>query len=333
MQGRLEREMKAQRTVQCALESMPYFITEWYMNMQSSKKSNTSCYEYIKISRRFLEYMDSDIKNIDASNITLQLCESFMISCQTRIGNDGMEIPTTDRYKYGVWSALNSLMIFLSERNYIEYNFMTDIKRPHVSEQKESRKSYVLTKNDFNKILAAAKNGSGYKQGLLENRDVLIILLFMTTGIKKTTLSEINIEDINFSEKKLRVVENKNKVIIYDLNEQLISYINKWLVDREQFNPLPTENALFLKKDGTRLGDDSIYNIVKKCCYKGIGKKLSPQNLREGFCMILYKKTHDIEFVSEAIGNSSLQSTRRYIKRGKIKKDNATDIMSGLLNI
>lgn len=334
MQGRLENEMKIFKTADALMESMPSFANEWYMNMKASRKTASSCYDYSRKIRRFLEYVSDDIKNMNANEITLQACESYLISCQTKVGNDGLETFTSDSYQQTIWSALNYFLGFLAKRNYIEYNFMQDISCPKVRDlDRINRERVLLTQKDFNKILNAAKNGSDYMQGLLNNRDVLIILLFMTTGIRKTALTSINIEDIDIKECTLSVVDKGNKIHIYNLNEQTINYLKKWLRDREKVSNEKSGSALFIGKSGERLTDKSIGNIVENCCYKGIGKKLSPHKLRSGFCSILYNKTHDIEFVRKVVGHSRIATTQRYIKTSGDEREKAVKIMSDILNI
>lgn len=333
MQGRLETEMKIQKAIDDIVKTMPSFAKEWYFYLRSSGKSNASCFEYVKIIRRFLEYINDDIKEMDVDEINLQACESFFISCQTTRDRKGMEKYISNSYKQTIWCAINHFLSFLGKNNYIEYNYLSEIKRPDYKTDNNKNKNINLTQRDFNKILTAAKDGSNYKQGLLSNRDVLIIMLFMTTGMKKTALSEINIEDINMNEETLSVEEKANKIRVYKLNKQVMLYLNKWLEDRKKLETSKSGTALFLKTNGERLGDDSIYNIVKRCCYKGVGKKLPPNKIRAGFCSILYKKTHDIEFVREVAGHSTLQATQKYLNIKGNAQEKSSKIMSDILEV
>lgn len=334
MQGRVENEIKTFKAADAVVKSLPRFANEWYFNMKASRKTASSCYDFVRKIRRFLEYINEDTMSVNTEDITLYACESFLISCQTKKDEHGMEVYTSDSYQQGMWCALNSFTKFLAKRKYIEYNYMEDIEKPKNRDlDRINSERVLLTQRDFNKILSAAKEGSNYMGGLLSNRDVLILLLFMTTGIRKTALSEINIEDINLEDMTLSVVDKGNKTHIYNLNDQVAEYLSKWLKDREKIKKQNSPSALFLQRDGTRLGDDSIYNIVKQSCYKGIGKKLSPHKLRSGFCSILYSKTHDVEFVRRVVGHSNIQTTQRYIKTEEEERKRAAKIMSDLLDV
>ena len=333
MQGRLENEMKLQRATDEVLKDMPNFAKEWHLNMRASKKTASSCLDYARKIRRFLEYVSDDPKNMNASEITLAACESYCISCQTKTNDNGMIVYTSDSYQQGVWSALNSFMKFLRKRHYIEYNFMEDIDKPRNRDlERINNERILLTQKEFNKILKAVKTGSDFMGGLFNNRDALILLLFMTTGMRETALAEINIEDINLIDNTLTVVDKGNKIHVYMLNEQVLHYYHKWIEDRKQLENSYSKTALFINRYGKRIASHGVSEVVKKYCEEGIGKRLSPHKIRSGFCSILYNKTNDLEFVRRAVGHTNIQTTQRYVKTDGKEKERAVQIISDLLN-
>lgn len=334
MQGRLENEIKMQQTVDELMHDMPSFANDWCINLKASRRTPASCYDYAFKIKKFLLYIRDDIKNMTPEDITLQACESYMIACQTKVNPNGMRVYTSDSYQLTVWSALNSFLKFLCKRGYIEDNYMEYIEKPKNHDlDRINNERVLLTQKDFNKILKAAQDGSSFMNGLLNNRDVLIILLFMTTGMRRTAMTEINISDINFEDRTLKVIDKGNKIHTYILNEQVIEYMNKWMDDREQIKTNKTGDALFINRDGSRITARGIFNLVTKYCKKGIGKPLSPHKLRAGFCSILYNKTHDVEFVRRAVGHSNISTTERYIQTDGKEKEKAVQIMTDLLNI
>ena len=333
MQGRLENEMKIQQSTDKIMQDMPSYMQEWYLNMKASRKTASSCQDYARKIRKFLIYINSTPKNIQPEDITIQACESYMIACQTKTGDNGMLVYTSDSYQQGIWCALHSFLKFLEKRNYIEHNYMDDIDRPKNRDlDRINNERVLLTQKDFNKILTAAKHGSTYMNGVLNSRDVLIILLFMTTGMRRTALSEINISDINFEDNTLQVVDKGNKTHLYPLNEQTILYTKEWLIDRKKVATANSGDALFINRDGNRIAPHGIWDLVRKYTYEGIGKELSPHKLRAGLCSILYNKTHDVEFVRRVIGHSNIQTTQRYIKTKGNEKERALQIMDEILS-
>lgn len=333
MQGRLENEMKLQKITEDMTKELPSFVNEWYINMKASRKTASTCHDYVAKIKKFCEYLNEKPSDVRIEDITIQSCESYLISCQTKKKDNGMIVCTSDSYQQTVWHALSSLLTYLKKRNYIEYNYMQDIDKPKNRDlDRINEERILLTQKDFQKILRCAKQPRGFMNGLLTNRDVLILLIFMTTGVRKTALKEINIEDININDKILKVIDKGNKTHLYSLSDQIISYLQNWIEDRKQLSTDKSGDALFISRNGERMSNDAIYKMVKKYCKEAIGKELSPHKLRAGFCSILYNKTHDAEFVRRAVGHSNIQTTQRYIKTDGKEKEKASQIMSNLIN-
>lgn len=338
MQGRIENELKIENHIEQLLSDMPSYVREWYINLKASKKTATSCREYVTKIKNFLMHINPDIKNIDPRDITLDAVELYFISMQTKVNKKGEPVHTSDSYQQTIWFSLNSFFEFLKRRNYISENFMENISRPKNKDLNRIQEERILlTQKDFNKILKATKNGAGTDrakiyQDRLKNRDMLIMLLFMTTGMRKTALSEINVQDVSRDTYVLKVIDKGNKIHYYPLNETVQKYFELWLMDREYFVG-EDQDALFVTEKGNRLASVSISRLVEKYCEEGLGYKISPHKLRSGFCSILYNKTHDAEFVRRAVGHSNITTTQRYIKTNDNEKEIASNIIGGVLKV
>ena len=334
MQGRLENEMKIQKSAEIVLKNTPDFIKEWYLNLQASRKTAASCYKYLMHIKKFLEYINLDVHNITPEQITLLTCESYLISCQTKKNKNGMEVLTSDSYQLTVWHVLNSLLTFLVKRNYIPENYMSYIQRPKNRDlERVNQQRVLLTAKDFKKILKTAKQGNIYSEPRFVDRNVSIILIFLTTGVRCSALTEINVSDIDFKNHILNVVDKGNKTHTYILNDELLEHLNKWLIFREQILKGKANDALFINRSGDRISSKGISDVVTSTCGEAIGKRLSPHKLRSGFCSILYDKTHDIEFVRRVVGHSNIRTTQRYIKTDSKEKEKAIHIMDNILKV
>lgn len=328
MQGRLENELKIQRNTEVILSGLPYYVNEWCMNMRASKKTASTIRDYVIKIKRFLTYIDDNVKDISPEKLTLQACESYIISCQTKRNDDGMEEYTSDSYQLVVYCALNSFFGFMVKRQYLAHNPMNEIEKPRnrdFERNKNTRK--YLTQRDFNKILDTIKNENFHK-GKTINRDILMMLIFMTTGIRATALMEINISDIDTILNTLTVVDKGNRTHTYYLNEETMKYLTLWLTDRVKINGSEGTDALFITRDGKRISQKNVSSIVERCTKRALGVAFSPHKLRAGFCSILYNKTHDAEFVRRAVGHRNIQTTQRYIKTGDEEKEKAMRLMS-----
>ena len=328
MSTSFQSEIKMQKQIDEVLETMPAFVNEWYADMRLNNKTSSSCYDYLVKIRNFLEYINSNPIDMNVNEITQIACESYCLSCETTINKDGMETYTSNSYRKGIHCSISCFLNFLVSKHYIEYNYMNSIKRRKNDAEKKDDTRF-LTKDDFNKILKAAKKID--KDVMLSNRNVLIVLLFMTTGLKKTAISELNIDSIDIKNKRITVLDTKGNKTIFYFGKQVDKYLKLWLKDRECLKTDKSGNALFLRLNGDRLSDDTLYNVVKNCCEKSVGEKYPPHKLRASFCSILYDETHDIEMVKTVAGFSSVGDAKEIIKYYD-KKRGAEKIISNIFD-
>lgn len=339
MQGRLENELKDNKKINELLSDMPEFVNEWYLNFKAGDKTSKSCLFFLRTIRLYLASINPILSEIKITDVNRTTITEFFISVKTKTDNEGNITYTSDSYRQSVWCIMNSLCKFLYKSHYIPENYMDLIAKPKNKDLARIDESRILlNENEFNKILKAVKNGVGSDrakahQDKMRNRDLLILMLFMTTGMRKTALSEINISDINFETKTLTVVDKGNKTHFYELSDEIINLINKWLVDRKIILDFSNTDALFVSSQKSRLSSNAIYMLVTKYCDEGLGYHISPHKLRAGFCSILYKKTGNIEFVRRTVGHTNIATTQRYIQTEKKEKKQAMEIMSGILKL
>jgi len=335
MQGRLETEIKKETVLLNKIQNMPEYIQEWYYNLKASQKTITTCRDYINKIEKFLTFINASIKEIDPQDISLSDIQRYFILIQKREVN-GKQVYTSDSYQQTVWCCLNSFFEFLYNTNKISNNYMKMITKPKNRDlERINENRILLTKYDFNHILESVEEGVGSDkarafQKRLRNRDRAILLLFMTTGMRETALSEINMEDIDLYNKTLKVVDKGNKFHVYNLSEKTINSLELWLQDREEWES--KSDALFIAENGNRIGSSTLAKLVGKYCQDALGFHISPHKLRAGFCSILYQETGNAEFVRRAVGHSNISTTQRYIVTDNNEKAKASELIDGLLN-
>ena len=247
---------------------------------------------------------------------------------------------TSDSYKQCVWSCLNNFFGFLEDRNMIKRNYLrvANIKRPKNKDlQRINNERKLLTQEDFSNILEAVRNGAGSNkargyQEKFKNRDLSILLVFMTTGMRKTALEEINIDDIDIERHMISIIDKGHIVHEYYLNEMVCDALNNWLYDRSLIVD-ENEKALFISKEKRRMCGNSITKLVDKYAREGLGYHISPHKLRSGLVSIMYEQTGDAEFCRRMIGHKNISTTQRYIVTNNKEKEKASEIMNNLLTI
>ncbi|MBR8462862.1 tyrosine-type recombinase/integrase [Campylobacter sp. faydin G-24] len=144
------------------------------------------------------------------------------------------------------------------------------------------------------------------------NRNRLIIKIIIFTGMRVSEALNIKRKDITEEGdlyvirirgkgNKYRIVMIKKELIVKLLDTIAINYINK-------------EGYLFINKKGNRLTQAYVSRIVEQILFRaGIRKeKNGAHMLRHTFATLLYKKQKDLVLVQEALGHSSLNTSRIY---------------------
>ncbi|SFU56958.1 tyrosine-type recombinase/integrase [Butyrivibrio sp. INlla21] len=325
MQGRLENELKIFNTIENKLKGYPDFVFEWYEILKASGCTAATCRDYVNKIGLLLKSIDTDIKNIRIADLNQANVTVFYSGIRVKKDNKGNEQPTTNSYQRAFYMCLNNFFSYLRKSGKCDQNYMDLIGPPKAKDDNVQR--VKITADDFNKILQYQES----KTPFLWFRDNAILMILMTTGIRRSALSSINISDIDFDTNALVVIDKGDKIHKYCLPEKTMNSLNKWLRVRNSHIKDDTD-ALFISLYGNRITSMDIYSAVKKHTYDALGVELSPHKLRAGFCSIMYEQTGDIEKVRRIVGHKQVSTTQKYVVTDNKEKEEAADIMEFLLN-
>ena len=327
MDGRLQNEMKIEKNIDDLLKDCPDYIKRWNMNMKISRRTAATRRFYVGQVRNFLMTIHKSPMLVKTSEITEEKVEEFLLSHQTKERNGEIKA-TSDGFQCTNWSILKSFFDYLVHTGAMERNYMDAIQRPKNNDlDRINEHRVLLTAKDFRKILKAVDEDEDGEW--IQKRNKAIILLFMNTGIRKTALLSLTIDNIDLNNRMISVVDKGNKRHEYVINDALAEALHNWLDIRN--NVENNDEHLFISLNGTVMAGSTLVLVVKKYTRRGLGYEISPHKLRAGYCSILYSKTGDIEFVRRAVGHSNVATTQRYIVTKGAEKEKAAEIMGSLL--
>ena len=155
----------------------------------------------------------------------------------------------------------------------------------------------VLSKTDYQKQHA--------------ERNLLIISLLLSTGIRISELCHIHLKDINLSNKTLHIIGKGKKERILFLGDQttfnlLETYINK--------NGKESNDFLFPGKHSPKpLSEQSVRLILKRIVEQNsLSKTITPHMFRHSFATMLLDNDVDIRYIQQILGHSSISITQIY---------------------
>jgi integrase/recombinase XerC len=198
----------------------------------------------------------------------------------------------------------------------------------HLHNPKNPKKLPIfLVQSEFRKVLEQPGKSSEENPGgradyqPLGARDHAIIATFGFTGIRLQELVGLNIQDIDFENKSIRVWGKGSKERFIPLNETVIRAIQGWLDVRKPVDP--ADEAVFLNRFGKRITGRGVEMMVEKYVLKaGISRDgLSPHKLRHTFATLLHMHGVDVLEIQALLGHASILSTQVYThsSSGKLK--------------
>jgi len=163
------------------------------------------------------------------------------------------------------------------------------------------------------KELDAVLNHIQYPEGYEGIRDKLVIDLFYTTGIRRTELIHLKMQNVDLSSNTLKVLGKRNKERILPILPVISQQIKSYLKERNALEAIKDGDYFFLMLKGVKFNDSFVYRLINSY-FSNVSEKVkkSPHILRHTFATHLLNNGADLNSVKELLGHSSLASTQVY---------------------
>lgn len=244
---------------------------------------------------RGLEEWLAEAGVIDVKDITAREIRSWqMAQMESGIGDGTM------RRKL---SSVRPWFKYMRNMKWVEGDVMAKVKSPKVPKRlpvffKESETERIYEKNLF-------------EEGYDGERDKLILRMLYETGMRRSELAGLKLENIDFGGKRIKVLGKGNKERFIPVEEELLGNIERYLALKEE--TYPGSGALFIKGKCVAINANDVYRIVKK--YMSVvssAERVSPHVFRHTFATHMLNEGANIDAIKELLGHANLNATEIY---------------------
>ncbi len=146
----------------------------------------------------------------------------------------------------------------------------------------------------------------------LSQRDVTMLELTYSCGLRLAELVGLNLQNIDLHQAEVRVLGKGSKTRIVPIGAKAIETLKSWLPVRS-LHCENDEDALFINRNGTRLGARSVQQRFRRwAMQRGLDSRLHPHALRHSFATHLLESSGDLRAVQELLGHANLSTTQVY---------------------
>jgi integrase/recombinase XerD len=157
----------------------------------------------------------------------------------------------------------------------------------------------------------------------LGRRDLAILELFYSSGLRLSELCKVRLESLDFEEGFLRVTGKGGKTRIVRVGNKAREAISDYLShERPGLVGKKTSSHIFLSVRGGALSPDRVRQIVKeRAKFAGIDQNVYPHLLRHSFATHLLEGGADLRVIQELLGHADISTTQIYthVDRQRLK--------------
>lgn len=305
MSGRIEQDLKREEWIANKLKETEPLLRD-YMRSCRKKTSATK--------KAYLGYLIQYVDFMKEQDINLTEVKPMHIDRFIEYATDS-----------GGTKVINAKLAAIADFNkFLEKNDLI-AKNPCTTDMKlkldNNDKVVYLTESEVEKVKHAALD----RNFKYKNRDLCIITLGCSTGLRVSAIVNIDIEDIDFEERIISVVEKGNKTRDVYIGDNTVAVIKKWMQDRQALIG-NNEGPLFISQKKNRMSVRAVQEMIHNTSV-GIDKHITPHKMRSTCAMKLYDKTGDIYLTAQQLGHASIANTKKYAKATEDKRREAAALL------
>jgi integrase/recombinase XerC len=146
----------------------------------------------------------------------------------------------------------------------------------------------------------------------LEHRDLALLELFYSSGLRLSELTGLRLKNIDLDTGQVTVRGKGDKERIIPVGRAAIGALRNGRTERTRL-VRPDQQAVFVGRRGEPLGSRAVQlRVAARARAMGISQHLHPHMLRHSFATHLLESSGDLRAVQEMLGHASVSTTQIY---------------------
>ena len=309
------------------LKTLPNFSYDYFRAMENTTTIKTRIsYVYdIRLFFSFLiacnpiysSYKTNEFTLDDLDNITPVDIEEYLEYLKVYTDTNGNVYKNDSRGLHRKLSALRSFYAYYYKHEMIKSNPTLLVDMPKLRDKEIIRLDYDEVAKLLDLVEHGCDNLTGMKKVYYEKnriRNLAIFTLFLGTGIRVSECVGLNINDIDFSNNRIKIIRKGGKEDYVYFGDEVCEALQDYLAERYNIKAANGhEDALFLSIQKKRMSVQAIENLVNDYAKQiTTFKHITPHKLRSTYGTNLYRETGDIYLVAEVLGHNDVNTTRKH---------------------
>jgi len=199
-------------------------------------------------------------------------------------------------------AAVRAFFTFLQREQALQRNPALDIRAPKAGK----RLPRTLDVDQMAQLLAFKPRNA------LEVRDLALMELFYSAGIRLAELTGLRLKDLDLASGEARVLGKGRRERLAPIGRKAVRALKRWLEERAGVAQ-PDCEALFVGRNGRQMTARAVQlRVAARARAQGIPARVHPHLFRHSFATHLLESSHDLRAVQELLGHANISTTQVY---------------------
>jgi len=320
---RSKTEINIQRTekLRSVLQTLPPFCMDFFRAIEP-RTSLLTRINYAYDLRLFFSFLENErglqpmqMSAKDLQSLTTNDFELFMEYLRLYYKDDDTAVENGEKGLARKLCTIRSFYKYYYKKEAIDRDITARLDSPKLHEKPIVR----LDHEEANMLLHVVDTGaglSGRQQAYntkTKVRDLAILTLFLTTGIRISELCALDVSDFDFKNNAFKVLRKGGNEALLFFGSEAKEALERYLEQRKAASNFSEDSPMFLSLQNKRMSVRTVQMLVEKYARVSVPlKHISPHKLRSTYGTMLYQQTGDIYLVADVLGHKDVNTTRKH---------------------